>query len=156
MTRREDTEWGATIAEAKRAADFTCSYANAAPQVPTLNRAPGDWGTLEKEYLEKALLEEEQKEPRIVVFSGPIFDDDDPVFKGVQVATSFFKVIVWRGAANKLKTTCWRLTQEDVLEEIEFEALHLDDVFKEQQVSLAMIESLRGLSWTETVRAADT
>lgn len=41
---------------AKAAADLTCSYANAVPQVPAFNRATmgynGQWGQLEKKLLE--------------------------------------------------------------------------------------------------------
>ena len=39
LSRREDAEWGTSMALAKAAADLTCSYANAVPQVPAFNRA---------------------------------------------------------------------------------------------------------------------
>jgi endonuclease G len=59
LARREDAEWGQTMAKAKLAADLTCSYANAVPQVPALNRAKfgyrGKWGTLEIELLEEGV-----------------------------------------------------------------------------------------------------
>ena len=98
------------MAKAKLAADLTCSYANAVPQVPALNRARfgyhGKWGTLEIELLEEGVELEAGKAGRICVFNGPLFSDDDPDFKGIQVALDFYKVVVWfngcRGATHDL------------------------------------------------------
>jgi len=160
MARREDAEWGTTMAKAKLAADMTCSYANAAPQVPALNRNVfgyhGLWGDLEMKLLEQGVQDENGQSARICVFNGPIFRNDDPVFKSVQVAMDFFKVVVWRGAGNVLRTTCFKLTQDDLVGEIDFEVLHFDEVFKTHQVSIADIESETGLRFSETIRNADT
>ena len=160
MARREDAEWGTTMTKAKTAADMTCSYANAVPQVPALNRNifgyHGLWGDLEMKLLEQGVKDENGQGARICVFNGPIFRSDDPVFKGVQVAMDFFKVVVWRGAGNVLRTTCFKLTQDDLVGEIEFEVLRFDEVFKTHQVSIADIESETGLRFSDTIRDADT
>jgi len=160
LARREDAEWGYSMGAAKLAADMTCSYANAAPQVPALNRAifgyHGLWGTLEGKLLEAGVENESGKSARVCVFSGPLFDDDDPVFKGVQVALSFYKVVVWYDAGGALRTTCFRLSQEQLVGEIEFEALHFDDVFKTYQCPLTDIEKVTGLTFSSRLRDTDT
>ena len=38
MSRREDAEWGSPISFAEKAANMTCAYTNACPQVAELNR----------------------------------------------------------------------------------------------------------------------
>src|SRR5205814_2432348 len=111
MSRREDAEWGTTMAAAKLAADMTCSYANAIPQVPALNRAimgyHGMWGQLEGKLLEEGLELESGQSARICIFAGPLFDAEDPVYKSVQVALSCFKVVAWHDGSGKLRTTCF-------------------------------------------------
>jgi endonuclease G len=160
LARREDAEWGTSLAKAKRAADLTCSYANAVPQVPVLNRArygyKGKWGQLEMELLEKGAENETGKSARILVFNGPLFHDEDPVFKGVQVALNFYKVVVWYDGKGKLRTTCYRLSQEQMVGEIEFEVLRFDEVFKTYQVPIGGIEEVTGLRFHDDIRSCDT
>ncbi len=160
MARREDAEWATTMAKAKLAADMTCSYVNAVPQVPALNRNMfgyhGLWGQLEGKLLEQGVQDENGQSARICVFNGPIFKSDDPVFKGVQVAMDFFKVVVWRGAGNALRTTCFTLTQDELVGDIAFEVLRFDEIFKTHQVPVAEIESMTGLKFHANIRDADT
>jgi endonuclease G len=161
MARREDAEWGRSLALAKLSADLTCSYANAAPQVPALNRArfgaKGKWGLLETELLEKGIENEPGKAGRMCVFAGPLFDDDnDPVFKGVQIALDFFKVVVWYDGDGELRTTCYRLSQEKLVGQIEFEMLRFDEVFKTYQVPIDKIERATGLKFHPNIADRDT
>ena len=160
LSRREDAEWGTSVAAAKRSADLTCSYANAVPQVPALNRArfgyKGEWGQLETRLLNEGAKKETGKSARILVFNGPLFDDNDPVFKGVQVALNFFKVVVWYDGQGELRTTCYRLSQETKVGEIEFEVLRFDEVFKTYQVPIDRIEEITGLKFHEDIRSRDT
>jgi endonuclease G len=160
LSRREDAEWGTSVDAAKRAADLTCSYANAVPQVPALNRARfgfhGKWGELEMKLLEQGVEGETGKSARICVFNGPLFDSDDPVFKGIQVALSFYKVVVWYDADGNVKTTCYKLTQEKLVGQIEFEVLRFDDVFKTSQVPIRLIQRITGLKFHPSIVKADT
>ena len=158
MTRREDAEWGTSVAKAKLAADMTCSYANAAPQVPALNRANrhGRWGRLEEELLEKGIENESGKAARICVFNGPLFDDDDKPFKGVEVALRFYKVVVWYDGDAKLRTTCYELSQATLVGDIHFEVLRFDDVFKTSQVPIGKIEKATGLKFHDNIVNNDT
>lgn len=161
LARREDAEWGTSVAKAKLAADLTCSYANAVPQVPALNRARfgyhGKWGQLEMELLEKGVKNEAAKAARICVFNGPLFDDDeDPVFKGVPVALNFYKIVVWYDGDQNLRTTCFRLSQEKLVGEIEFEVLKFDEVFKTSQIPIGTIEKATGLKFHANIVDNDT
>jgi endonuclease G len=160
LSRREDAEWGATMSAAKRAADMTCSYANAIPQVPALNRAimgyHGLWGQLEGKLLEVGVKNESGKSGRICVFSGPLFSADDPVYKAVQVALNCFKIVVWYDGTGALRTTCFRLSQEELVGEVEFEVLRFDEVFKTYQCPLKEIEAATGLAFHDRFRETDT
>ncbi|MBG6076889.1 DNA/RNA non-specific endonuclease [Polaromonas sp. CG_9.11] len=160
LSRREDAEWGTSLALAKAAADLTCSYANAVPQVPAFNRAMmgyhGQWGQLENKLLEAGVKNESSRSARICVFSGPVFLDDDPVYASVQVALGCFKVVVWFNQDGALRTTAFHLSQDTLLEGIAFEALNFDKLFKLQQVPLAWTEQATGLGFAAVLRDADT
>lgn len=160
LSRREDAEWGRNEAAAKAAADMTCSYTNAVPQVPAFNRAifgyHGKWGQLEQNLLEQGVENERGKAARICVFSGPIFSDDDPVYAGVQVALQCFKIVVWYDGTGQLKTTAFLLTQADLVDGIEFEVLHIDKLFKLEQKPIRWIEEVTGLTFADALRNTDT
>jgi len=159
LSRREDAEWGTNIAAAKNAADMTCSYANAAPQVPALNRAifgfHGKWGTLEEKLLEEGIRLEAGKSSRICLFAGPLFEDDDPVYASVQVALSFFKIVAWY-KDGALQATAFRLSQEKLVGQIEFEELHFDQLLKTEQKPITWIEKKTGLQFPNVLKKADT
>ena len=91
MSRREDADYGAKAADALAAANMTCMYTNACPQVPKLNRAPGLWGDLEKIILEQGVKKEAGTESKICVYNGPVFLDSDPVYQSIQVPMRFLK-----------------------------------------------------------------
>jgi endonuclease G, mitochondrial len=160
LARREDAEWGTTMMAAKVAADMTCSYANAIPQVPALNRAimgyHGMWGQLEGKLLEKGVTNEAGKSARICIFAGPVFEPDDPVYKSVQVALSCFKVVVWYDGTGSLRTTCFRLSQKKLVSDIDFEVLRFNEVFETSQRSLKQIESWTGLEFHARMHETDT
>ena len=153
MSRYEDAEWGPLIDFAEKAGIMTCSYTNACPQAPGFNRAVfgfhGIWGRLEQAVLEEGVAREQGEMGKICVFNGPIFDNEDPVFKGVPIPVRFYKIIVWRNVSGSLKATAFLLSQEKYLEDYEFETLRYDEVFKRYQVSLPFVEKLTGLSFSE-------
>lgn len=160
LSRREDAEWGESMEKALLAADMTCAYTNAVPQVPDLNRAKygyhGLWGKLEDKLLEQGVALEPGKANRICLFAGPIFDSHDRPFKGVQVALSFYKVVVWFDATGALRTTCFILDQKRLVGDIEFEALRFDEIFDSKQKSLQLIEEKTGLKFAAVMHDSDT
>jgi len=140
MSRREDANWGATAEEAKRNADLTCMYTNACPQVAKLNQSSkkGLWGILEKVVLESGAEQENGSTGKISVFNGPIFKEDDPVFRGIQVPMDFYKIVLWITNARTLKATAFKLSQTKLVSDIDFEQLDIDQntEFKEYQCSI--------------------
>lgn len=156
LSRREDANWGDDKYEAKRNADLTCVHTNACPQVPELNRSnrSGLWGKLEKIVLEKGAIKENGKTGKISVFSGPVFKDSDPIYKGVKIPMEFYKVILWKTDANKLKATAFKLSQSELVEEIDFEELGIDqDVkFKEYQCSIEELQKQTQIAFDDIVK----
>ena len=144
MSRREDADWGATAEEAKRNADLTCMYTNACPQVAKINESSrkGLWGILEKVVLESGAEAESGKTAKISVFNGPVFKDDDPVFRGIQVPMDFYKIVLWLTDDGKLKVTAFRLSQTKLVSDIDFEQLDVDQntEFKEFQVTVGSLQ----------------
>ncbi|MFE4230109.1 DNA/RNA non-specific endonuclease [Arthrobacter sp. NPDC056886] len=88
LVRRASAVWGDTRAEAARANADTFHYTNAAPQAAKFNQGLDLWLGLES-YLQENAADNAR---RLVVFTGPIFSDTDPVYRGVQIPLKFFKV----------------------------------------------------------------
>lgn len=158
MSRFEDANWADTEADALRNGIFTCFYTNACPQVVDLNRAGGLWGKLEKAVLEKGVKKQAGKQKRMVVFNGPIFNKEkDRIFKGVRIPMEFYKVIVWLADDGKPKATAFKLSQENLVDEIDFdermrlpeEALDIDQValFRSFQCSLKSLSALTNIDF---------
>jgi len=150
MTRREDANWGNTAEDAKRNADLTCVYTNACPQVPSLNRS-GLWGKLEKIILEKGAIKENGETGRISVFTGPIFKEIDPVYKGVSIPMEFYKIILWLSDDSNIRATAFKLSQTDLVESIDFEEIGINRniEFKEYQVTISQIEEDTDIDFSE-------
>ena len=153
MSRREDANWGATAEDAKRNADLTCMYTNACPQVAKINQSSrkGLWGLLEKVVLETGAEAEQGKTARISVFNGPIFKDDDPVFRGIQVPLDFYKIVLWLTDNGNLKATAFKLSQVALVDDIDFEQLDLDQntEFKEFQCSIKSLQTETGINFSK-------
>lgn len=98
LVRRRDPVWG-TAAAAARANLDTFAYANAAPQASGFNQSKQLWLGLEDHVLDYA----REFEHRVSVFTAPVFAEDDPRYRGVQIPRRFWKVAAWvddRGLAS--------------------------------------------------------
>lgn len=107
MVRREDPAWGKTRDEALLANNDTFHFSNCAPQHPKLNREI--WGALE-DYILNA-EEGKMRDMKMSVFTGPIFRENDPVMKGLQVPLSFYKIVTWVRGNKQLAATGFILDQ---------------------------------------------
>ena len=90
LVRRRDPGWG-TPEVAKAANDNTFHYPNAAPQAAVLNQSKELWAGLEDYLLEHAATYDQ----RLAVFTGPVFDPDDPGYRRVQIPLRFYKIAAW-------------------------------------------------------------
>lgn len=145
LVRRLDPAWGATREEAKQAEEDTFFFTNCSPQHLALNQQT--WLSLEDYVLRNAATHR----LKVTVFSGPVLDDaNDGAYRGVQIPSEFWKVVVIVNAfTGKLSATGYLLSQKDYLKDLE-EARTQEFVygaFKTYQVPLTTIESLTGLSF---------
>ena len=112
MTRRNDPSWGE---HALQGNVDSMHVTNATPQIQPFNA--GIWLDLEDYALENA----KDDDMRISVFTGPIFNDSDPVRFGVQIPLRFWKVIAFiHDQTGKLTATGYTMSQESFIGEEEF------------------------------------
>lgn len=91
LVRRASAVWGDTRTEAAQANEDTFHYTNAAPQAAKFNQGLELWLGMEQ-YLQEHAADNSR---RLVVFTGPIFSDLDPVYRGVEIPLRYFKVAVF-------------------------------------------------------------
>ena len=117
LVRRRDPVWGeeATAAEAN---DDTFYYTNAAPQAAGFNQSKDTWNGIEDHVLEFALAWEH----RVSVFTGPLFSDDDPEYRGAKIPLRFFKIAAWT-SGDKLRSAAFLLDQSPALGDVDLSVL---------------------------------
>lgn len=89
LVRRLDPAWGETDAQSGRGEADTFHWTNCSPQMPELNT--GWWLQVEDHVLQTANAHDH----KVSVFSGCLFTDEDPLYRGVQIPLAFWKVIAW-------------------------------------------------------------
>jgi endonuclease G len=94
LVRRRDPMWG-TPEAAREAGEATFVYTNAAPQVGRFNQSKELWNGLEDHVLAYA----QAHARRVVVHTGCVLADDDPVYRGVGIPRRFWKVAAWSAAS---------------------------------------------------------
>jgi endonuclease G, mitochondrial len=97
LTRREDPTWGSDE-DAERANADTFHLTNCSPQHYLFNERAIYWQGVERYVLENGMLQEDDRK-KMCVIQGPIFDDKVDLWSDdVQIPSSFFKIVVWKGA----------------------------------------------------------
>lgn len=110
LTRRMDPTWGEDSA---RAETDTFHFSNCTPQHFLFNQGTDMWQGLEQYVLEKGMRTIEGA--RISVLQGPVFNDEIDLWADdVQVPSSFWKLVAWKGA-NGLKAVALIGDQTDVM-----------------------------------------
>lgn len=159
LVRRADAVWGDTAAEAQAGNVDTFHYTNAAPQATRFNQGDQLWLGLETYLLTYAATYDQ----RLVVFTGPVLDPADPIYRGVHIPLRFFKVAVFRIAgvkteAPQLGATGYLLDQTPQVEDLGevLARAHAADVppplgpFRTFQVPIADLDALTGLDLSQT------
>jgi endonuclease G len=123
LVRRLDPVWGATRAEAQKAMEDTFHFTNCSPQHARLNQKT--WLSLEDYVLQNAATHN----LKVSVFTGPVFQDTDRTYRGVQT--------------GRLSATGYVVSQADYLGDLEF----VFGEFRTYQVPVAEIEQRTGLSF---------
>lgn len=109
LVRRLDPAWG-SAETAVRAANDTFHFTNCSLQISAFNQRAAQWAGIEGYVLDNAKAERK----RVTVFSGPVFADDDPPYRGVPVPKAFWKILV-RVDDGKLRATAFLASQEEQL-----------------------------------------
>ena len=152
-----------------RADADTFHFVNCTPQVGFFNTGatsgrPGRqggrlWRDIEDYVLDNAV----EEDARVLVFTGPVFRDDDPPWRenivaDFKVPMRFWKIVVWR-AGNGLRATSLIADQSAYIGRMPERHLAEDyndfsDV-RDFRTSVRHIESLTGIDFGEEVRRAD-
>lgn len=131
LVRRLDPAWGRSFKAAEAAALDTFFYTNCAPQHQSLNQEL--WLGLEDYILGNADI----RDLKVSVFTGPIFRDDDRVYRDVRIPEDFWKVVaVVDDDTGRLSATGYVVSQRDFMHDLEFAF----GAFKTYQVPLTTIE----------------
>ena len=158
LTRRTDPTWG-TPEEAERANADTFHFTNCSPQHFRFNESAKYWQGAERYVLENGVLSSNSK-THITVFQGPIYNSQIDMTAGsVQIPSSFFKVIVWKGKGG-LKSVGLVVDQLPLLSESRKslgKPKELPSVnVSHWRVSVVSIEERTGLNFGTAVKDADT
>ncbi|WP_018686622.1 DNA/RNA non-specific endonuclease [Actinokineospora enzanensis] len=147
IARRADLLWG-SAAEAAKANHDSFYFPNITPQMDDFNQSMrhGIWGRLE----DAIFADVDVDHLKVSVFGGPVCQDDDRAYRGVQVPREFWKIIasVQDGA---LRASAFLLTQNlDHLETLDF------DEFRVYQVTLGELQERTSLRFPDVLVGADT
>ncbi|HSO58281.1 MAG TPA: DNA/RNA non-specific endonuclease [Paenisporosarcina sp.] len=134
LVRRNDPNWGDV---AERANKDTFHFTNCAPQHSNLNQKT--WLDLEDYILDNA----ENWNLKVTVFTGPVFRENDMVYRGVQIPAEFWKIVIIVKEDGKLSATAYLQTQKNLIEYLEFSY----GEYKTYQVPIASIEEITGLNF---------
>ncbi|MGP5220590.1 DNA/RNA non-specific endonuclease [Arthrobacter rhombi] len=147
LARRADLTWGST-AEAKQANKDSFTYTNITPQMDDFNQSSrqGLWGRLE----DALYADVEIDELRASAIAGPVFGNDDQVYRGVGIPREYWKILAYcqNGA---LRVSAFLLTQD--LDQLR--VLTALDEFRLYQVSLVEVQERTGLIFGAGLHAAD-
>lgn len=138
LVRRLDPAWGRTFKIAKVANDDTFHWTNCSPQHERFNQGHNLWQGVENYLLTRATGNDQ----RLTVFTGAVFRDDDPVYRGVQIPLEYWKVAVLVGNDGQLKSLGFIVTQENLIGPLVEEAAV--DTARLFQTAVAEIEELTG------------
>ncbi|MCF2446711.1 DNA/RNA non-specific endonuclease [Dyadobacter sp. CY345] len=132
LVRRLDPVWGVNAA---RANDDTFHFTNCSPQHERFNQNNETWLGIENFILNFA----DQKNRKLSVFTGPVLNSDDPLYKGVRLPLAFWKIVVFTRKTGEPGTAAFVLDQSKLIEtlpglEAKFEPgayrLTLDELFE--------------------------
>ncbi|MGN7442618.1 DNA/RNA non-specific endonuclease [Pseudomonas lactis] len=132
LVRRQDPNWGD---DATTANLDTFHFTNCSPQMSGFNQKT--WLELEDYILDNT----QRWKARATVFSGPVFSDNDRVYRGVKIPQAFWKVVAYLSDDGKPSASAYMIDQRRELDQ-------LDLVFgqlRTYQRSVIAIEQLTGI-----------
>jgi endonuclease G len=143
LVRRLDPAWGPDLDTAKKANDDTFHFTNCTPQHEDFNQNKTTWAGLEDYILDNA----GKGHFKANVFTGPVFADDDDLYRGVQLPRQFWKVVTMVKEDGTLSATGYLLSQERLIAGLESDEPFSYGAYKTFQVKVADVAQLTGLSF---------
>jgi endonuclease G, mitochondrial len=137
LVRRLDPVWGSNFKDAN---EDTFHFSNCSPQHKNLNQKT--WLDLEDYILRNA----DVHDLKVNVFTGPVFNQNDLIYRGKYLIPSeFWKVvtIVKNDDDHSISSTAYLQTQKQLIEDLKF----VFGEYKTYQVQVTKIESLTGLDF---------
>lgn len=156
LVKRTDPSWG-TEAKAKKGQADTFHFTNCAPQHALFNPNANKWAGIENWITNTS----DNDDVRISVFSGPVFESDDPEVSGFLIPKAYWKVVCWI-EEGQLKSAGLLADQSDLLLQsgVGPEAMsgkeNLSDVpskLKEFKCAIKYLEKITGLDFGKLVNA---
>jgi endonuclease G len=132
LVRRQDPNWGEA---AQTANGDTFHFTNCSPQMSAFNQQT--WLELEDYILDNT----QRWKARATVFTGPVFNDSDRVYRGVRIPEAYWKVVAYLGDDGRPSASAYMIDQHRELGELEL-AL---GALRTYRRSVAAIETLTGL-----------
>ncbi|MGC6178148.1 DNA/RNA non-specific endonuclease [Lacrimispora sp. 38-1] len=136
LVRRRDPVWGE---DSFNANEDTFHYTNCAPQHEKFNQSTNLWLGLE-DYL----LNIFEGTHKAVVFTGPVFRENDIKFRDVKIPEEYWKVAVVMKSDTELSATAYIVSQKEYLNDLE---IAIPGEFKTFQIKISIIEALTGLDF---------
>jgi endonuclease G, mitochondrial len=138
LVRRLDPAWGDSFEQAETAVTDTFFFTNCAPQHAMLNRRL--WLGLEDYILGNTDIHD----LRVSVFTGPVFRDDDRVYRRVRIPEDYWKVVAMvEDGSGQLSVTGYLLSQRDFMNDLEFTF----GEYQTYQLPLVSLEQETGLDF---------
>ena len=136
LVRRLDPVWGSNFKDAN---EDTFHFSNCSPQHKNLNQKT--WLDLE-DYI---LRNTDVHDLKVNVFTGPVFNQNDLIYRGKYLIPSeFWKVVtIVKNDDNAISSTAYLQTQKQLIENLKF----VFGEYKTYQVRITKIESLTGLDF---------
>lgn len=130
LVRRLDPVWGT---DRERANDDSFHFTNCSPQHERFNQGQDTWQGLENYILKNA----DARDRKVTVFTGPVMDEKDPVYKGVRLPLAFWKILVYCKSDKTLAAAAYVLEQGQLIQDmLRFEAAFDAGMYRVELVHL--------------------
>lgn len=142
LIRREYMTWG-NSEEALAANNDTFHWCNCSPQHKDLNQSGEQWLGLENYVLMNA----KEHQMRVSAFAGPVFQERDPVYRGIKIPRAFWKVVVMAKENGSLSATGYLLHQDMLVRQVLAEEEFVYGDFQTFQVPISYLEAQTKLNF---------
>ncbi len=139
LVRRRDPVWGN---DSYKANEDTFHFTNCSPQHRTFNQSENLWLGLE-DYLLNNLRNNSHK---AIIFTGPVFRDNDVIYRGIKIPEEFWKVAVVVKDDGEISATAYIVSQKELISDLEKD---VPGQFRTFQVKISIVEALTGLNFFE-------